>query len=154
MCCCIGEAVSGGLSLRIQQIDCRCETKTRDNVFVEINISVQYQIQRENLYDAFYKLTNSHAQITSFVFDEVRATVPKINLDEVFTSKEEIAAAIKEELTKSMAGFGFQILNVLVTDIEPAAKVCMYASIHPSFVQIQFILFSFLLSRSSSVFYT
>ena len=121
--CCIGEAVAGGMSLRIQQIDCRCETKTRDNVFVEINVSVQYQIQRENLYDAFYKLTDSRAQITAFVFDEVRATVPKINLDEVFTSKEEIAAAIKEELTKSMAGFGFQILNVLITDIEPAAKV-------------------------------
>lgn len=121
--CCIGESVAGGMSLRIQQIDCRCETKTKDNVFVEINISVQYQIMRENLIDAFYKLTDSRAQITSFVFDEVRATVPRIDLDQVFTSKEEIAASIKEELTKSMTGFGFAILNVLVTDIEPAAKV-------------------------------
>lgn len=121
--CCIGEAVAGGMSLRIQQIDCRCETKTRDNVFVEINVSVQYQIQRENLYDAFYKLTDSRSQLTALVFDEVRSTVPKINLDEVFTSKEEIAIAVKTELTKSMAGFGFVILNVLVTDIEPSPVV-------------------------------
>ena len=121
--CCLGESVAGGMSLRIQQIDCRCETKTKDNVFVEINVSVQYQIQRDNLYDAFYKLTDSRAQITSYVFDEVRATVPKIILDDVFTSKEEIAASIKDELTKTMVGYGFSILNVLVTDIEPAAKV-------------------------------
>ena len=121
--CCVGEAVAGSMSLRIQQIDCRCETKTKDNVFVEINVSVQYQIMRDNLMDAFYKLTDSRAQITAFVFDEVRATVPRIELDQVFVSKEEIAASIKDELTKSMSGFGYAILNVLVTDIEPAAKV-------------------------------
>lgn len=119
----MGEAVAGSMSLRIQQIDCRCETKTKDNVFVEINVSVQYQIMRDNLMDAFYKLTDSRAQITAFVFDEVRATVPRIELDQVFVSKEEIAASIKDELTKSMSGFGYAILNVLVTDIEPAAKV-------------------------------
>ena len=111
------------MSLRIQQIDCRCETKTKDNVFVEINASVQYQIQRENLYDAFYKLTDSRAQISAYVYDEVRATVPRMNLDEIFISKEEIAKSIKDELARSMAGYGFNILNVLITDIEPAAKV-------------------------------
>lgn len=123
VCCCIGEQVAGVMSLRIQQIDCRCETKTKDNVFVEINVSVQYQIERENLYDAFYKLTDTKAQIMSYVFDEVRAQVPKISLDEVFLAKEEIALAIKAELTKSMSGFGYQIIQTLITDIEPAAKV-------------------------------
>lgn len=121
--CCIGEAVAGGLSLRIQQLDVRCETKTKDNVFVDVVVSVQYQCVRENLYDAFYKLTDSRAQITSYVFDEVRATVPRMDLDDVFTSKEEIARAVKEELTKSMSGFGFVIIQTLITDIEPAAKV-------------------------------
>lgn len=123
VCCCIGEQVAGVMSLRIQQIDCRCETKTKDNVFVDINVSVQYQIERENLYDAFYKLTDTRAQIMSYVFDEVRAQVPKISLDEVFLAKEEIALAIKAELTKSMSGFGYQIIQTLITDIEPAAKV-------------------------------
>ncbi|KAI8103557.1 hypothetical protein M9435_004892 [Picochlorum sp. BPE23] len=123
VCCCLGEAVAGGMSLRIQQIDCRCETKTKDNVFVEINVSVQYQIQKENLYDAFYKLTDTRAQIMAYVFDEVRAQVPKISLDEVFLAKEEIALAIKAELTKSMSGFGYQIIQTLITDIEPAPKV-------------------------------
>lgn len=123
VCCCLGESVAGGMSLRIQQIDCRCESKTKDNVFVEVNVSVQFQIVRDNLYDAFYKLTDSRAQIMSYVFDEVRAQVPKISLDEVFLAKEEIALAIKHELTKSMSGFGFQIIQTLITDIEPAAKV-------------------------------
>lgn len=123
VCCCIGESVAGAMSLRIQQIDCRCETKTKDNVFVDINVSVQYQIEKENLYDAFYKLTDTKAQIMSYVFDEVRAQVPKISLDEVFLAKEEIALAIKAELTKSMSGFGYQIIQTLITDIEPAAKV-------------------------------
>ena len=111
------------MSLRIQQIDCRCETKTKDNVFVDIKVTVQYQIEREHLYDAFYKLTDSRAQIMSYVFDEVRAQVPKIPLDEVFLAKEEIALAIKAELTKSMSGFGYAIIQTLITDIEPAAKV-------------------------------
>lgn len=123
VCCCLGEAVAGGMSLRIQQIDCRCETKTKDNVFVDIKVTVQYQIEREHLYDAFYKLTDSRAQIMSYVFDEVRAQVPKIPLDEVFLAKEEIALAIKAELTKSMSGFGYAIIQTLITDIEPAAKV-------------------------------
>ncbi|KAL4448951.1 hypothetical protein ABPG77_007668 [Micractinium sp. CCAP 211/92] len=121
--CCIGERVAGGLSLRIQQLDVRCETKTKDNVFVDVVVSVQYQVIRESLYDAFYKLTDSRSQITSYVFDEVRATVPRMPLDDVFTSKEDIARNVKEELQKSMTAFGFQVLNVLVTDIEPAAKV-------------------------------
>lgn len=117
--CCIGESIAGGMSLRIQQVDCRCETKTADNVFVDVTVAVQYQIERENLYDAFYKLTDSRAQIMSYVFDELRAQLPKITLDQVFLAKEDIALAIKTELTKSMSGFGFQIIQTLITDIEP-----------------------------------
>ena len=81
------------------------------------------QVQRDAVYDAFYKLTNTHTQISSYIFDVVRASVPKMNLDDVFEAKEEIAHTIKEELTKSMSGYGFIILHALVTDIEPAHKV-------------------------------
>ena len=80
-----------------------------------------HQVQRDAVYDAFYKLTNSYTQISSYIFDVVRASVPKMNLD-VFEAKEEIAHTIKEELTKSMTGYGFLILHALVTDIEPAHK--------------------------------
>mmetsp|Transcript_35752 Transcript_35752/g.63783 ORF Transcript_35752/g.63783 Transcript_35752/m.63783 type:complete len:289 (-) Transcript_35752:400-1266(-) len=121
--CYVGEGIAGHLSLRIQQLDVRCETKTMDNVFVTMVVSVQYQVIKESLIDAFYKLTDSRSQITSYVFDVVRSTVPKINLDDVFTTKEEIAAAIKSELTVNMASFGFSIIQTLVTDIDPAAKV-------------------------------
>ncbi|GAX77666.1 hypothetical protein CEUSTIGMA_g5109.t1 [Chlamydomonas eustigma] len=120
---CFGQSVAGVLSLRVQQLDVRCETKTRDNVFVTLVISVQYQVQKEAVYDAFYKLTDSSSQISSYIFDVVRASVPKMNLDDVFEAKEEIAHTIKDELTKSMAGYGFLILHALVTDIEPAHKV-------------------------------
>ncbi|KAL3133935.1 hypothetical protein ABBQ32_008383 [Trebouxia sp. C0010 RCD-2024] len=120
---CCGERVAGTLSLRVQQLDVRCETKTRDNVFVTVIVSVQYQVVKDALYDAFYKLTDSKSQIRSYVFDVVRGTVPKINLDDVFTTKEEIAYEVKDQLTKSMSTFGFMIIQTLVTDIEPDQRV-------------------------------
>jgi regulator of protease activity HflC (stomatin/prohibitin superfamily) len=123
VCCCIGEATTGKLSLRVQQLDVKCETKTRDNVFCTVVISVQYQVQRDAAYDAYYKLTDSRQQISSYVFDVVRAAVPSLNLDDVFLEKEQIAKSIKEELTKSMGGYGYTILHALVNDIVPAAKV-------------------------------
>uniref|UniRef100_A0A061SAR5 Hypersensitive-induced response protein n=1 Tax=Tetraselmis sp. GSL018 TaxID=582737 RepID=A0A061SAR5_9CHLO len=121
--CYLGESVSGSLSLRIQQLDVRCETKSKDNVFVNIVVSVQYQVIKESIIDAFYKLTDSRSQITSYVFDVVRSTVPKMNLDDVFTMKEEIAQAIKQELSQSMEAFGYTIIQTLVTDIDPDQKV-------------------------------
>lgn len=117
------ESSAGGLSLRVQQLDVRCETKTKDNVFVKMQVTVQYQVLRESVYDAFYRLTNAHSQITAYVFDVVRAIVPKSNLDDVFLTKEEIAMAVKDELSKSMSSFGYQIIQTLVTDIEPDHKV-------------------------------
>lgn len=117
------ETNAGTLSLRVQSLDVRCETKTKDNVFVRMQVTVQYQVVQESIYDAFYRLTNARAQITAYVFDVVRAIVPKSNLDDVFLTKEEIAMAVKEELTKSMAAFGFMIIQTLVTDIEPDHKV-------------------------------
>lgn len=121
--CYMGQSVAGKLSLRVQQLDVTCETKTKDNVFVTLVISVQYQVRKESVYDAFYRLTDSRQQISSYVFDVVRATVPKLNLDDVFLEKEEIARNIKDELTKSMGSFGFVIIQALVNDIDPAAKV-------------------------------
>eukprot|EP00775_Hariotina_reticulata_P002839 gene2839-3132_t len=120
---CCGEGIAGVLSLRVHQLDVKCETKTKDNVFVVLVVCVQYQVRKEQIYDAFYKLTNSHSQISSYVYDVVRASVPKMKLDEVFLEKEAIALSIKEELTKSMGAFGFDILQALVNDIAPAGKV-------------------------------
>lgn len=109
--------------MRVQQLNVACETKTKDNVFVTLVVSVQYQVVAESLYDAFYRLTDSEKQIRSYVFDVVRATVPKINLDDVFLTKEEIAGVVKSELCKVMAAYGYEILQALVTDIDPAPKV-------------------------------
>lgn len=117
------EQVAVLMSRRVQQLDVAVETKTRDNVFVTLVVSVQFQVVPESLYDAFYKLTDYRSQIRSYVFDVVRATVPKINLDDVFVTKEEIAIDVKEELSKVMSTFGFEILQALVTDIDPAPRV-------------------------------
>lgn len=123
VCCCIGEYVAGSVSLRVDQLDVQCETKTKDNVFVHVLVSVQYEVPQEQTYEAFYKLTNPRAQITSYVFDVVRSTVPKIILDDVFDSKDEIAQAVKQELSKTMPGYGYSILQTLVTDISPDLRV-------------------------------
>lgn len=116
---------AGTLSLRLQQIEVTCETKTKDNVFVAIKVAIQYQVvnNSKSIHDAFYRLTNPRAQIESYVFDVVRSSVPKIELDDVFLTKDEIAKNIKEELTESMSAFGFEILATPITDIEPDQQV-------------------------------
>lgn len=115
--------VAGTLNLRVQQLDVSVETKTADNVFVQFIVSVQYYVMPEKVYEAFYKLDDPTKQITSFVFDVVRARVPKIKLDDVFEKKDEIADAVKGELTEVMDDFGYGIVKTLVTDIDPASKV-------------------------------
>jgi regulator of protease activity HflC (stomatin/prohibitin superfamily) len=121
--CCAGECMAGDVSMRVQQLDVVCETKTKDNVFVHTTVSVQYEVQREKLYEAFYKLTDPRSQMTAYIYDVVRSSLPKINLDEVFDSKDEIAKAIKQELISVMSDFGFNIIQALVTDISPNERV-------------------------------
>ncbi len=117
------DRIAARMSLRIQQLDVTVETKTKDDVFVHLKISVQYVIKREKVYDAFYKLQNPHEQITSYVFDLVRAEVPRLKLDDVFEKKDEIALAIKRELSEAMLDYGFDIVKALVTDIDPDQTV-------------------------------
>jgi regulator of protease activity HflC (stomatin/prohibitin superfamily) len=117
------ERVAGKVNLRIQQLDVSVETKTQDNVFVNVIVSVQYFVLEDRVYEAFYKLSDPEKQITSFVFDVVRSTVPNIILDDVFEKKDDIANAVKGELENLMDDFGYGIVKALVTDIDPNAKV-------------------------------
>jgi regulator of protease activity HflC (stomatin/prohibitin superfamily) len=117
------DSVSGLVSLRVNQITLTMETKTKDNVFVTIPISVQNRVRPEKVYDAFYKLSDPVAQIKSYVEQVILGHVPGMTLDEVFASQSSIAAAVKQELDADMAAFGYEIVNVLVTDIVPDAKV-------------------------------
>lgn len=117
------DRVVGRVNLRVQQLNVKIETKTEDNVFVQLVVAVQYFVLPEKVYDAFYKLDNAERQITSYVFDVVRAQVPKIKLDDVFEKKDDIAIIVKSELAQVMEGFGYGILKALVTDIDPDSKV-------------------------------
>lgn len=117
------ERVAGTVNLRVQQLDVKVETKTSDNVFVHVVVSVQFYVLPDKIYEAFYKLDDPAKQITSFVFDVVRARVPTIKLDDVFEKKDEIADAVKNELAQVMDDFGYGIVKALVTDIDPDAKV-------------------------------
>jgi len=123
LCCILGEHISGHVSLRVQSLDVQVETKTKDNVFLHVKVSVQYQVEPDSVFDAYYRLSEPHAQITTYVYDVVRSSVPKILLDDVFEQKEEIAMAVKEELAKSMEGYGFRIMQALITDIYPDERV-------------------------------
>lgn len=117
------DTVAGRVSLRVNQISLTMETKTRDNVFVTIPISVQNKVRPERVFDAYYKLSNPVAQIQAYVEQVILGHVPGMTLDEVFASQSGIAAAVKKELDADMAAFGYEIVNVLVTDIVPDAKV-------------------------------
>ncbi|XP_055828210.1 hypersensitive-induced response protein 1-like [Solanum dulcamara] len=120
---CLGYQVAGSLSLRVQQLDVHCETKTKDNVFVTVVASIQYRALAENAADALYKLSNTKGQIQSYVFDVIRATVPRMELDAAFEQKNEIAKAVEEELEKAMSGYGYEIVQTLIVDIEPDIHV-------------------------------
>ncbi len=113
------ESVSRKINLRIQQIDVHIETKTKDNVFVKLRVSVHLQIHEELVQDAFYKLEDPAGQISSYIFDDVRAEVPKMNLDDVFARKEDIALSLQDNLANYMRDFGYRIIKALITDIEP-----------------------------------
>lgn len=117
------DRVARRLSLRVQQLDVKVETKTADDVFVHVVVSIQYYVLEGKLFEAFYKLANPQAQINSYVFDVVRARVPKIKLDDVFANKDDIANAVKAELSDAMDDFGYGIVKALVTDIDPDQKV-------------------------------
>lgn len=117
------DRVSGKMSLKVRQLDVNVETKTKDNVFVKLKVGVQYVVGSDSVYDAFYKLTNPDEQINSYIFDVVRAEVPKMKLDDVFERKDDIANAIKNELQDAMQNYGYNIVRALVTDIDPDATV-------------------------------
>lgn len=117
------DRIAGRVNLKIQQLDVIIETKTKENVFVKMKVSVQFKVIQEKVFDAFYKLEFPHDQITSYVFDVVRAEVPKLKLDDVFERKDDIAIAVKRELNEAMAGYGYDIINTLITDIDPDPQV-------------------------------
>uniref|UniRef100_A0A7S4E3K8 Band 7 domain-containing protein n=1 Tax=Pelagomonas calceolata TaxID=35677 RepID=A0A7S4E3K8_9STRA len=144
------ETVAGRISRRIQQLDVACvtrrparellrrrahcrarligtscagETKTSDNVFLNVIISVQYKVKEEYVYEAFYVLNDPSEQIKSYVYDVVRSTLPLLTLDKAFESKEMVAQSVKRELSGVMSEYGFVIHNALVTDISPDGRV-------------------------------
>lgn len=117
------DRIAGRISLKIQQLDVLIETKTKDDVFVKLKVSVQFKVIKLKAYDAFYKLDFPHDQITSYVFDVVRAEVPKMKLDDVFVKKDDIAIAVKTELNEAMMDYGYDIIKTLVTDIDPDSQV-------------------------------
>jgi regulator of protease activity HflC (stomatin/prohibitin superfamily) len=111
------------VDLQVKQAQFSVETKTRDNVFVQIPVSVQYQVLDDRIADAFYKLSAPQKQIESFVFNSILGHVPKLTLDETFEQQSGISVAVKVELDQIMSNFGFNILTALVTDIVPDIKV-------------------------------
>jgi len=117
------DQIASRVSLRVSQLDVEVDTKTEDNVFVRVVVAVQYHVLQDKIYAAFYELAEPQSQITSFVFDVVRARVPRLKLDELFERKDEIADVVKNELALTMDNFGYGIVKALVTDINPDERV-------------------------------
>ena len=119
------DTISGNVNLRVRELSVEVETKTKDDVFVKIVVTVQFFVidTMTGIKDSFYELNNPEQQIQSYVFDSIRSEVPLMELDDVFAEKEKIAQAIKTELSGTMQQFGFDFIKALVTDIDPDAKV-------------------------------
>lgn len=116
-------SVADRLTLRVQQLDVVCETKTKDNVFVQVGVAVQFRVITESAYDAYYRLSDPRSQVQSYVFDVVRSSVPRMELDEAFASKADIASAVLEQLRDVMKDYGYEIIATLITDLSPDSKV-------------------------------
>ncbi len=117
------DSKAGVINMRVQQLDVDIETKTHDDVFVQVRVSVQYKVMDGKLKDSFYALENAKHQISSYIFDDVRAEVPKMELDDVFAKKDDIANAVRLNLSESMYEYGYIIVKALITDIDPDAHV-------------------------------
>jgi regulator of protease activity HflC (stomatin/prohibitin superfamily) len=119
------DSIAGDINLRVRELPVEVETKTKDDVFVKIIVSVQFFVvdSIDGIENSFYKLNNPERQIQSYVFDSIRSEVPKMELDAVFAEKDKIAVAVKNELSETMQQFGFDFIKALVTDIDPDAKV-------------------------------
>lgn len=117
------EQLVGRMSYRVQQLDVTVETKTLDNVFLTAKVTIQYQILQEKVYEAYYALTDPRRQITAHVFDVLRAELPNLELDSVFEAKEDLALSVKNALTETMTKYGYQILQALITDLDPDQRV-------------------------------
>ena len=117
------ERIEERVSLRVQQLDVQVESKSKDNVFVVLAIVIQYQVREDRIQDAVYRLTDHQRQIESYVFDVVRAQVPIMTLEEAFENKDSIAKAVDTDLTGRMEQYGYEIVNVLVNDIDPDERV-------------------------------
>jgi regulator of protease activity HflC (stomatin/prohibitin superfamily) len=117
------EKSSKVINLKIQQMNVHIETKTKDNVFVKLQVSVHVQVMKSRVKEAYYELDDPYAQISSYIFDVVRAEVPKLELDDVFVRKDDIAIAVRHELSDNMEQYGYQIIKTLITDIDPDGMV-------------------------------
>jgi len=117
------EDIAGLQTLRVQQLDVLTESKTKDDVTVHVKVAVQYQVIPDKVYDAFYRLTRPELQIRAYVDDVVRSTMPRMTLDTAFEAKEDVARSVKESLDKVMHEYGYQIMQALVTDLQPDVKV-------------------------------
>jgi regulator of protease activity HflC (stomatin/prohibitin superfamily) len=115
--------VVGQVSMRVQQLSVRTETKTKDNVTIQVQVAVQFKAMDSKIQEAFYRLTDPAQQIRAYVDDVIRSTLPKLELDEAFMSKDAVALSVKESLDKVMHDYGYEIKQALVTDLSPDAKV-------------------------------
>jgi len=119
------DSIAGSINLKVRELPVEVETKTKDDVFVKVIVSVQFFVVNSiaGIENSFYKLNNPERQIQSYVFDSIRSEVPKMELDAVFAEKDKIAIAVKNELSETMQQFGFDFIKALVTDIDPDSKV-------------------------------
>lgn len=117
------ESLADTVSTRVDQLDVACETKTKDNVFVNVNVSVQFQVKEDKIYEAYYELSDTESQIRAYVFDTVRSILPTMELDEAFEAKEELAIGVQSALKETMESYGYKIIQALITDLTPDARV-------------------------------
>ena len=117
------DKIAARIQLRLLQSEIIVETKTKDNVFVTLNVATQYRVNEQNVTDAYYKLMRPEAQIKSYIEDALRSSVPKLTLDELFEKKDEIAIEVQHQVAEEMSTYGYIIVKTFITKVEPDDEV-------------------------------
>jgi hypothetical protein len=92
-------------------------------VFIRVHVSIQYQTNSTHLFESFYSLSSPIRQLTARVHDMVRSTMPRLDLDDIFSAQDAIASEFHRSLNDGMNPHGFLVHHALITRICPNEHV-------------------------------
>ncbi|KEG07108.1 hypersensitive-induced response protein 1-like [Trypanosoma grayi] len=114
---------AGTLSMRLREHHFMIRSKTKDNVFVTLKLTINVQVVPDRVDAAFYGLEEPLSIIQSYVENSVEAKIPLYNLEALFIERGTISQQLKNETDAIMEVYGWDIVSALITEIDPGDEM-------------------------------